>query len=70
MNHLFLLADEAPFWSRILQPDILALMVPISAIVLGITYSIVLAIIRHRERMAKIEHGIDPDANENRHDHG
>jgi hypothetical protein len=64
MNHLFLLADGSPDWFReLLQPNVLPLLIPICAVVGGITYAIVSAIIRHRERMAKIEHGIDPDAN-------
>jgi hypothetical protein len=63
MNFLLVLADETPGWVRqLLQPDILALAVPLAVIIGGITYSVVHSIMRHRERMAKIEHGIDPDA--------
>ena len=39
----------------------LVFVVP-TAIVAGVIYYVSMAIIRHRERMAKIEHGIDPDA--------
>ena len=66
MHYLSLLADASPQWFRdLLQPNVMALMVPLVAIVGGITYPIVKAMIRHRERMAKIEHGIDPDAPQN-----
>jgi hypothetical protein len=44
------------------RPEVMVFAVPIVAIVCGIGYKTVVAIIRHRERMAKIEHGIDPDA--------
>jgi hypothetical protein len=63
MNILLVLADESPSWIRqVLQPEILALAVPLSAIIGGFTYAIAHAIMRHRERIAKTEHGIDPDA--------
>ena len=66
MNFLLFLADESPAWLRqLLQSDNLALAVPLVAIIGGITYSIAHSIMRHRERMAKIEHGIDPDAPKN-----
>jgi hypothetical protein len=66
MNFLLFLADETPAWLRqLLQPDVLALAVPLAAIIGGLAYSIVHSIMRHRERMAKIEHGIDPDAPKN-----
>lgn len=35
--------------------------VAVSAIVMGSTYAIVKSIINHRERMAKIGMGLDPD---------
>lgn len=38
-----------------------ALLVPISAIVVGGAIAITAMVIRHHERMAKIERGIDPD---------
>jgi hypothetical protein len=65
MNYATLLAqsDNLPLWvDELLQPHRLALMVPIVAIVGGLTYATIIAMIRHRERMAKLEHGIDPDA--------
>jgi hypothetical protein len=63
MNILFVLAEESPGWIRqLLQPDVLALAVPLVTIIGVITYSVAHSIMRHRERIAKIEHGIDPDA--------
>ncbi len=46
----------------LLQPHVMPFLVAIVAIAGGITLAIVKLIIRHRERMAKIERGIDPDA--------
>jgi hypothetical protein len=46
---------------RILEPDIIVFMIPITAIVVGGILAIVKVVTRHRERMAKIEMGIDPD---------
>jgi hypothetical protein len=51
-----------PLWTEILQPEVLlALALPV-AIVMGGIVGIATLVIQHRERMAKIEHGIDPDA--------
>jgi hypothetical protein len=44
--------------ARLLTPDVLALSIPIIAILSG-TF---MAVLRHRERMAMIEQGMDPDA--------
>ena len=38
------------------------LLVPISGIVMGGIIAIVVLLLRHQERIAKIERGIDPDA--------
>jgi hypothetical protein len=38
------------------------LLVPISAILVGGVIAITTMILRHQERIAKIERGIDPDA--------
>lgn len=46
----------------ILDPGVFALLIPISAIVFGSLTVIVKSVINHRERMAKIGMGIDPDA--------
>lgn len=39
-----------------------ALLIPIAAIVIGGILAAVKMILRHQERIAKIERGIDPDA--------
>ena len=49
-------------WDLLLNPGTLALLVPI----LGLVYWIVSAVLKHRERMALIERGIDPDARKQR----
>jgi hypothetical protein len=46
----------------VIDPGVFALLIPISAIVFGSLTVIVKSIINHRERMAKIGMGIDPDA--------
>lgn len=45
-------------WNRLLEPGVLALIIPILAIVGWI----VVTLIKHRERMAMIANGIHPDA--------
>jgi hypothetical protein len=39
-----------------------ALLIPISAIVVGGVIAVTKLILHHQERIAKIERGIDPDA--------
>ncbi len=46
----------------VLDAGTIALLIPITAIVFGCTAGMVNSIIKHRERMAKIGMGIDPDA--------
>ena len=48
-------------WSQLLEPDKLALMIPIVAIIVGGIIGIVAIIFHHRERMAMIDRGIHPD---------
>ena len=65
MTHLVMLADmaDSPDWLHtIVRPEVLVFCIPIIAIVGGIAFGITKAIIAHRERMAKIQQGIDPDA--------
>lgn len=63
MNALSLLADDTPRWLELVfRPDTLIFMVPIVGIIDGVAISITSAVIRHRERMAKIQNGMDPDA--------
>jgi hypothetical protein len=54
-------AGGGSFVELILRPETLVFLIPITAIIGGIAYKITTAIIAHRERMAKIEHGIDPN---------
>ncbi len=63
MSILSLVAEGSPQWFQdLLQPHVMPFLVAIVAVIGGISLAVVKAIIRHRERMAKIEHGIDPDA--------
>ena len=46
-------------WAEVvITPELLVMAIPIVAILSGT----VAAVLRHRERMAMIEHGMDPDA--------
>ena len=45
----------------LLRPSVLPFMIPIVAIVAGAAIKITRMVIAHRERMAKIELGWDPD---------
>ncbi len=49
------------FYHTFFRPDLLALLIPIVAIVGGLTVAIVKMLTRHNERMAMIERGIHPD---------
>ena len=49
------------FMSLLHNPATLVFMIPIAAILVGGLISITKMIINHRERMAMIERGIDPD---------
>jgi hypothetical protein len=51
-----------PILDRLLQPDILAVCIPIVAIVGGFTVAITKMVIHHRERMALIDRGVHPDS--------
>ena len=48
-------------WSRLLQPSIFVFLVPIAAILVGGVIAVTKLIIRHRERIAMVEHGMHPD---------
>jgi hypothetical protein len=52
--------------TQLTQPYVLPFLVAGLGVVGGVAVAITKAIIRHRERMAKIEHGIDPDAENDR----
>jgi hypothetical protein len=49
-------------WFRDTGPATLGILVPITAIIMGVVFAITKAITHHRERMAMIERGIHPDA--------
>jgi hypothetical protein len=54
-------ADNPGVLQSFLRPDVLVFCIPIAAILGGIAFAMTKAIIAHRERMAKIQQGIDPD---------
>ena len=59
---LFGQADNGPgLLQSFMRPEILVFCIPIAAILGGLAYAMTKAIIAHRERMAKIQQGIDPD---------
>ncbi len=69
MNYLTLLAQEAAangWLERFIRPETLVFCVPIVFLIGLFAYKITTAIVAHRERMAKIQQGIDPDAPERR----
>jgi len=45
-------------WANVVTPELLVMAIPIVAIVSGT----VMAVLKHRDRMAMIERGMDPDA--------
>ena len=42
--------------------ELRGLLVPIVSVIVGGVIAIVILVLRHQERIAKIERGIDPDA--------
>lgn len=62
MHYLFSQVDAVPAWLQyVLKPSTMPFLVAIVAILGGAAIALAKAAFRHRERMAKIEHGIDPD---------
>ena len=49
-------------WSRILDPAILGLLIPVVALLVGGAIAITKMVTKHQERLAMIERGINPDA--------
>lgn len=47
--------------TQILDPAVVGLLIPLLAIAIGGALAIIKAITHHRERMAKIGMGVDPD---------
>ena len=65
MRFLAIVNDEPSQWLHsLLRPEVLPFVVAGIAVFGGMVIAIAKAIMHHRERMAKIEHGIDPDAKE------
>jgi hypothetical protein len=65
--NIFLLAQRSasemqPWWNRVLDSgEALKGLVAVTAIVAGLIWLLTTAIIRHRERMAMIEQGMNPN---------
>ncbi len=47
--------------ARLLRVEVLIFLIPIVAIIMGVGGKMLSRFFEHRERMAKIEAGIDPD---------
>ncbi len=47
--------------ARLLRVEVLIFLIPIVAIIMGVGSKMMNRFLEHRERMAKIEAGIDPD---------
>jgi hypothetical protein len=54
--------SAAWWWGQLLRPEVLGSLVPVAAIFMVTVIVITKLVIRHRERMAMIEQGMDPDA--------
>ena len=52
---------EAEWLKLFFKPDTIVFLIPIVAILVGGIIAVVTILIRHRERMTMIEHGIHPD---------
>ncbi len=50
-----------PITDNLLDPAVLALLIPVLGILVGGTIAILSILIRHRERMAMIDAGMHPD---------
>jgi hypothetical protein len=48
-------------WERLLDEEVFVLLIPITAILVWGAIMITKLVIHHRERIAMIEHGMDPD---------
>jgi hypothetical protein len=55
-------ATEMSWLELLLRPNVLPFLIPIVAIAMGGAIAIVKMVIVHRERIAKIEHGLNQDA--------
>ncbi len=48
-------------WNRILSPELIWIIIPVAAILVGGTLAVLQQIHRHQERKAMIDQGIHPD---------
>ena len=46
---------------RMMDPQVFSMLIPIAVIIMGGTYAIARAYMRHKERIAMIERGMNPD---------
>ena len=46
---------------RMLEPQVVSMLIPIAAIIMGGIYITAKAYMRHKERLAMIERGMNPD---------
>ena len=63
--NLITLAQSAASQSlvgRLLEPQVLVFLIPISAILGGCAVTVTKTIVGHRERITMIQNGYDPDA--------
>jgi hypothetical protein len=58
---LFAQTESLTWLDRLLRPEVLGPGIGAVAIVAAAAVIITVVIVRHRERMARIERGIDPD---------
>lgn len=66
MEPLTVLAQESETFNvltRVLNPEVLIFVIPIVAIISGGIVAVTKTFTRHRERLAMIENGFDPDGN-------
>lgn len=54
-------AAQTQLIEKLLQPEVLVFLIPITAILTGGAIALVKMLIRHRERLAMIEQGMHPD---------
>ena len=48
-------------WNRLLSPDLIWIVIPVAAILVGGVLQVLKQSHRHQERLAMIDHGINPD---------
>jgi hypothetical protein len=61
MLHILAAAEQVKLWHYWITPAGMPYIVALAGIMSGTIYALANLTYRHRERMANIEHGIDPD---------